>query len=234
MRTKNRIYVDGANHPQAVKIREAARPAPVFHSRTPDWVYERMRAAIADGRLEAPDRTSDDSWDGRANKTKAKLVRKYELDRVISSYCQGQHAGLSFEEDGQESFVWEPYTGDSPTIIPLAREFAKLLDCDISINANSWWHPLRTIRITFSEPLSESDRDATFEARLLIFELRARGISIKKHYGEIHVRPEEKLLVRERRAITKYRKQILAQLHAQQVLERELKRSRQMMEPAEV
>lgn len=231
---RRRVYCDGANHPEAVRVRQAARPAPVFRDRTPSWIYDRMRASIASGRLEAPDRPSDDAWAGRSNKTKAKLVRKYELDRVISSHCQGQHAGLSYEEDGQESFVWEPYAGDSPTVIPLAREFAKRLDCDISINTNSWWNPLRTIRITFSEPLSESDRDATFEARLLIFELRARGISIKKHYGEIHVRPEEKLLVRERRTIAKYRKQILAQLHAEQVLERELKRSRQMMEPAEV
>lgn len=231
---RHRAYAEGANDPVSVKIREASRPAPVFHGRTPDWVYDRMRASIASGRLGAPDRPSDDSWDGRALATKAKLTRRYELDRLISAYCRSQHAGLVHLENGGEGFAWEPYVSDSPIIVPLAREFAERLDCDLTVNAASWWNPMLTIRIVFSEPLSEADYEANLEARLLIFELRARGISIKKRDGEIHVRPEEKLLVRERRTIAKYRKQVLAQLHAEQVLERELRRSRRMVEPVEV
>lgn len=230
---RHQVYCDGCDAPEIVDVRERMRPEPVSRDRSPSWLCPLIRKKIADGELTAPDRRDDPSWENRARTTKARVLKDWELEGLVYPFIVRHHAGSSYLRDGREALVVEPYLADIENAIVATSAVAKVLGCNLTHSAISWWHPPKTVRLVITRPESHEEREARFAAHALLVSLQSRGLKLRKSGEDVIVSPEKELRVRDRKLLNKYREHLVAMVHAEALVERELKRARAMMMPEE-
>ncbi len=126
------------------QARALLKPTPVELHKVPSWLRRKLLATFG--------------WENRHLRGGVDV-----LERAVKLHCDNRkwlaHYGGTFI-DGHEAFVSEPF-GLTPEGLKSIQQFAAQLGLRWHVDGNSWWHPGRTIRITFPNP----EADATPEAR---------------------------------------------------------------------